>query len=159
MFLLLFTIPQMFSDYYRNKLLVAVSINGCLWYLMYSTVDVLGKPGGLNSPDQSKLRLRLLDLSRSIFETCQDYPLCWDKIFFCLGHDFYNRDFWIEIKLRQYFYWDCQDELRLSRFLRFVETFWDLSRYLNIIETFWGTSGSKILTNWEILILTNDKIN
>ena len=41
---------------------------------------------------------------------------------------------------------------RLSRFLRFVETFQDLSKYLDIIETFWGTSGSKISTNWEIFI-------
>ncbi len=49
--------------------------------------------------------------------------------------------------------------LRLSRFLRFVRTFQDLSRYLDIIETFWRTSGSKILTNWEISIKKSDKID
>ncbi len=39
--------------------------------------------------------------------------------------------------------WDCPD-------------FQDLSRYLNIY--IWRTSGSKILTNWEILIEKSDKI-
>ncbi len=61
--------------------------------------------------------------------------------------------------MRQDFLWVCWDKSRLSRFLRFVKTFWDLSRYLDIIKMFWRTSGSKILTNWEMLIVKNDKIN
>jgi hypothetical protein len=44
------------------------------------------KPVGLDSRDQS--RLRFLDLSRSTFETCRDYPYCRDKIIFFLGQDF-----------------------------------------------------------------------
>ncbi len=48
-----------------------------------------------------------------------------------------------------------------SRFscVKIFETFGDLSRYLDIIKAFWGTSGSKILTNWEILIEKCDKID
>ncbi len=42
---------------------------------------------------------------------------------------------------------------------RFVKAFQDLLIHLYIIKTFWGTSGSKILTNWEISIEKNDKIN
>ena len=72
--------------------------------------------------------------------------------FFFIGRDFLNWDFSFETLSCH----DCQDK---SRFSRFVETFPNLSRYLNIIETFWdtGTSGSKILTNWEILIEKIDK--
>ncbi len=47
---------------------------------------VLTKHGGLDSRDQS--RLRFIDLSRSTFETCREYPYCRDKIIFCLGRDF-----------------------------------------------------------------------
>ncbi len=39
--------------------------------IMY-VMNELGKPGGLDSHDQSRSRSRFLDLSRSTFETCQD---------------------------------------------------------------------------------------
>ncbi len=40
--------------------------------------------------------------------------------------------FSVEIYLRRYIYRDRQDKSRLSRFLRFVKTFWDLSRLFEI---------------------------
>ena len=119
----------------------------------------LFKPGGLNSWDQSISRLRPLGLSRWVFKTCQDFLNCGDTIYFCLCQDLKNQDFSIKILLRQVFYWDCRDCQDKSRFLRFVKTFQDLSRYLDILKTFCGTSGSNILTNWEILIEKKAKIN
>ncbi len=99
----------------------------------------LFKPGGLNSRDQSRLILRPLDLSSSVFKTYQDLLNCLDTIYFCLGQDFKNQDFSIKILLRQVFYWDFRDCQDKSRFLIFVETFQDLPRYhLNIVKTFVG---------------------
>jgi hypothetical protein len=43
------------------------------------TIIVIIEPGGLKSRDQS--RLRFLDLSRSTFETCRDYPSSQNQIF------------------------------------------------------------------------------
>ncbi len=120
----------------------------------------LFKPRGRKSWDQSRLRLRPLDLSRSFFfKTCQDFLNCRDTIYFCLGQDFINLDFSIKILLLKVLFWDFRDCQDKSRFLRFVKTFQDLSRYLNVFKTFCGTSGSKILTNWEILIKKKAKIN
>jgi len=48
-------------------------------------IIVIIKPGGLKSRDQS--RLRFLDLLRSTFETCRDYPSCRDQHFLFLGRD------------------------------------------------------------------------
>ncbi len=54
------------------------------------------KPGGLDSRDQLRLRSRFLNLSRSTFETCRDYPYCQDKIIFSrskfLKLRLFNRD-------------------------------------------------------------------
>ncbi len=52
--------------------------------------------------------------------------------------------------------------LRLCEWLQTIkinQDYQDLSRHFNIIKKFLGTSSSKILTNWEILIEKNDKIN
>ena len=84
------------------------------------------KPGGLNSWDQSRSRTSLV--LRPTFLKCQDYPSRQDQLLFFLGWDFS-----IKTWLRRDFCQDCRDKLRLSRFLRFVETFQDLSRYHNII--------------------------
>ena len=43
---------------------------------------------GLDSRDQSRSRSRLLNLSRSIFEACQDFFDCRETFFFCLCQDF-----------------------------------------------------------------------
>jgi hypothetical protein len=83
------------------------------------------KLGGLDSRDQSRLRSRLLDLSRSTFETCQDFLDCQDYYFFAL----------VKIVKIDTF------ELRfgcIKIFIEIVETNWDrqylsiLSRFLNI---------------------------
>ncbi len=54
----------------------------------------------------------------------------------------------------------CRDQLFLKcqDYSRYVKTFQNLLRNFDIVKTFWGTSGSKILTNWEILIKKKNKI-
>ncbi len=91
------------------------------------------KHGGLDSRDQSRSRSRTSLASRPVFKTCQDFLDGRDQLLFYLGQDFLNRDFSIETWLCRDFYRDRRDKSRLSRFLRFVETFRDLSRYLDII--------------------------
>ena len=62
------------------------------------------KLGGLNSRNQSRSRLRFLDLSRSTFETCRDYPYCQDKIIF------FSRSRFLKSRL-------FNQDLAVSRFL------------------------------------------
>jgi hypothetical protein len=89
---------------------------------------------GVSTVETNRDQARFLNLSRSTFETCWDYPYFRDKIFFFLGQDFS-----IQIKLHRDFY---QDKSRLSRFFKIVDTFQDcqdLSRFLDIF--------------WEILLI------
>jgi hypothetical protein len=62
----------------ENERISAVYSNKKIYLVL-----VFGKPGGLDSREQS----RFLDLSRSTFEKCRDYPYCQDNIFF-LSRDF-----------------------------------------------------------------------
>ena len=63
----------------KNERISAVYSNKKIYLVL-----VFGKPGGLDSREQS----RFLDLSRSTFEKCRDYPYLRDKIIFFLGRDF-----------------------------------------------------------------------
>ncbi len=109
------------------------------------------KPGGLNSRDQSRLRSRSSFVSRLAFENRQEYPSRWDQLFF-----FSVEIFKIEIfRLRFIF---------VEIFIEIVETNWDFRDLSRIFEISWHnqdffeTSGSKILTNWEISIEKCDNI-
>ncbi len=83
--------------------------------------------GGLDSRDQSRSRLRSSFVSRLTFENRREYPSCQDQLFFFLGRDL-SLSRYLSRSLRQIetvkIYRDCQDLLRLSRFM---ENFRDFS--------------------------------
>jgi hypothetical protein len=54
-------------------------LNFCI--TIHCLINTYAKPGGLDIRDRLRSRSRFLDLLRSTFETCQDCPYCWDKIF------------------------------------------------------------------------------
>jgi hypothetical protein len=87
----------------------------------------INKPGGPDSRDQSRSRLRFLDLSRSTFEKCRDYPYCQDNIFF-------SQSRFLKLRLLN---WDLASSRflsSLSRLSRLIEIFKicrDFSRFLD----------------------------
>ena len=122
-----------------------------------------------NQDPQVSLGVSKVDTNRDRdFLICRDQLLKPVKIFstvktsfFCLGWDFINRDFWIEIWLRQ----DFQDFWDKSRFLIetrsrqietlmpnfFLQTFcsftWSsLSRPLSLLSSFLTSATSRLLT-------------
>ncbi len=117
---------------------------------------VLFKPGGLDSQDQS--RSRFLDMSIPTFETCQDYPCCWDKIILFSVEFFKIETFQPRLSCVEFFIetveinWDCPDFWDM---LRLFKIFWDTSTLLRLFEVLRAQKSS---TNWKISIKKYDKI-
>jgi hypothetical protein len=110
--------------------------------------------GGLDNWDQS--RSRFLDLSRSTFETCQDYPLCWDQNFYFSVKIFKIKTFQLRLICIKIFIeivkinWDCQD---FSRFIKISQHFFspgglDLSRSRLSISTLAESQSRQLRKSW-----------
>jgi len=87
---------------------------------------------------------RIGTLGVSTVETNRDreHPSCRDQLFF-LGQDFYNQDFSVKTLTRRDFCQDCQDALRLSRFVETRQDCRDLWRNLDIVKSFESENDEK----------------
>jgi hypothetical protein len=78
---------RMQSDWYSES---DSQLKICKYMLL--TVGSLCKLGGLESPDQPRLRSRLLIVSRSTFETYQHFLNCRDLLFDSVEMESFDRD-------------------------------------------------------------------
>jgi hypothetical protein len=104
------------------------------------------KPGGLDSRDESRSRLRFLDLSRQTFKTCQDFLDGRDKLFFVLVLIFKIETFQLRLCLVKIF-------VKIVEIVETNQDCQDLSRRIEIcqeISTFSVWKWWKVLMNWEI---------
>jgi hypothetical protein len=128
------------------KWLLKATVPHLKWHF-WRKFSIFCKPGGLDSPDQSRLRSRLSFMLRSNFIKCQDYPSCQHQNFsqlWFLKLRFFSRDFVVSrflsrLSRRIEIVKLCQDTLRFVKICqdasRFVEKSWHYQDFLSFTKT------------------------